>query len=197
MLLLYDAHRIMNPKDQRRFKKVKTFILISLAGMSFNASAVDSVSIEGGHGEGVDVGRVGLQWNWDKQWFAAHGWHLGGYWDASAGVLHGRSGGPVNNDVGDFSVTPTLRYQQTDLTTLAPYFDAGVGAHLWSRTTITQSKSSGTAFQFGEHVGVGFRFGDRGIYDLSYRFQHMSNANIKAPNPGINLQLVRFQIHFN
>ena len=188
---------LLNPEDQRRVKKISTSILISLISASFNASAIDSVSIEGGHGEGVDVGRVGLQWDWGKQWFAAHGWHLGGYWDASAGVLHGRSGGPVNNDVGDFSVTPTLRYQQTDLTTLAPYFDAGVGAHLWTRTTITESKRSGTAFQFGEHVGVGVRFGDRGIYDLSYRFQHMSNANIKEPNPGINLQLVRFQIHFN
>ena len=171
--------------------------VLFLAGVSFSAGAIDSVSIEAGHGERVDVARVGLQWDWNKQWFAARGWHLGGYWDASAGVLHGRSGGPVNNDVADFSVTPTFRYQQTDLTTIAPYFDAGVGAHLWSRTTITESKRSGTAFQFGEHVGIGFRFGDHGRYDLGYRFQHMSNASIKAPNPGIILQLVRFQIHFN
>ena len=178
-------------------KKIRTVILISFAGASVNASAIDSMSIEGGHGEGVDVGRVGLQWDWNQQWFAAHGRHLGGYWDASAGVLHGRSGEPVNNDVGDFSVTPIFRYQQTDLGTIAPYFDAGVGAHLWTRTSITESKRSGTAFQFGEHVGVGFRFGNRGIYDISYRFQHMSNAVIKAPNSGINLQLVRFQFHFN
>ena len=80
-------------------KIIGIFILISLAAASFNARAIDSVSIEGGHGSGVDVGRVGLQWDWNQQWFAAHGWHLGGYWDVSAGVLHGRSGGPVNNDV--------------------------------------------------------------------------------------------------
>ena len=178
-------------------KKNRIVIFIFLAGASTGASALDSVSIEGGHGDGIDVGRVGMQWDWNKQWFEAHGWHLGGYWDAQAGVLHGRSGGPVNNDVGDFSFTPSFRYQQTDLSTIAPYFDAGVGAHLWTRTTITESKKSGTAFQFGEHVGVGFRFGKRGIYDLSYRFQHESNASIKAPNPGISLQLVRFQIHFN
>jgi lipid A 3-O-deacylase len=178
-------------------KKIRIFILISLASASFNAIAVDSMSLEGGHGERVDVARVGLQWDWNKQWFPAYGWHLGGYWDVSAGILHGRSGSPVNNDVADISVTPTLRYQQTDLTTFAPYFEVGVGAHLWSRTTITADKRSGTAFVFGDHVGVGLRFGERGIYDLGYRFQHLSNASIRAPNPGINLHLVRFQIHFN
>lgn len=171
--------------------------VLFLAGVSFSAAAIDSVSIEAGHGEGVDVARIGLQWDWDKQWFAARGWHLGGYWDASAGVLHGRSASPINNDVADISVTPTLRYQQSDLASVAPYFELGVGAHLWSGVHITQKRLSSTAFQFGDHVGVGIRFGDRGIYDLSYRFQHMSNASIKAPNPGLSIHLVRFQIHFN
>jgi len=164
---------------------------------SASAKAVDSVSIEGGHGDTINAARVGMQWDWNQKWFAWHGWHLGGYWDVSAGVLNADSGGPVNNNAGDFSFTPTFRYQQTDLSKIAPYFDAGVGAHLWTRTTLTTHIKSGTAFQFGEHVGVGFRFGERGIYDLSYRYQHMSNAGIKEPNPGLNLQLVRFQIHFN
>ena len=171
--------------------------VLFLAGVSFSAGAIDSVSIEAGHGERVDVARVGLQWDWDKQWFAAHGWHLGGYWDASVGVLHGRSASPINNDVADISFTPTFRYQQADLTALAPYIDFGVGAHLWSRTTITTDKRSGTALQFGSHVGVGLRFGRHGIYDLGYRFQHISNASIKRPNPGITIHLLRFQIHFN
>jgi len=178
-------------------KKIRIFILIPFVIASVNAGAVDSVSIEAGYGDGIDALRVGMQWDWSQKWFAAHGWHLGGYWDASVGGLFARSGQLVSNDAGDFSFTPTFRYQKTDLTTIAPYFDAGVGAHLWTRTTLTESVKSGTAFQFGEHVGVGFRFGEHGIYDLSYRFQHMSNASIKAPNPGLNLQLVRFQIHFN
>lgn len=168
-----------------------------LAGLSFTAAAIDSVSIEGGHGEGVDIGRIGLQWDWGKQWFDFGGWYLGGYWDASVGVLHGRSASPVNNDVADISFTPTFRYQQADLTALAPYIDFGVGAHLWSRTTITADKRSGTAFVFGDHVGIGLRFGRHGIYDLGYRFQHMSNASIKQPNPGISIHLLRFQIHIN
>ncbi|MGH8751665.1 MAG: acyloxyacyl hydrolase [Burkholderiales bacterium] len=175
----------------------KLFAVLFLAGVSFNAGAIDSVSVEGGHGQGVDVARIGLQWDWHQHWLAAGGWHLDGYWDASAGVLHGRSGSSVNNDVGDFSFTPTIRYQKTDLSGLAPYVEFGAGAHLWTQTTITASKRSGTAFQFGEHVGVGLRFGAHGIYDLGFRFQHLSNAGIKDPNPGINLYLARFQVHFN
>ncbi|MBK8571024.1 MAG: acyloxyacyl hydrolase [Nitrosomonadales bacterium] len=31
------------------------------------------------------------------------------------------------------------------------------------------------------------RFGDRKEFDLSYRFQHLSNGSIKTPNPGITL----------
>ena len=50
-----------------------------------------------------------------------------------------------------------------------------------------------TAFQFGNHIGVGYRFGAKGSYDLGYRFQHLSNASIKRPNAGINFNQVRLQ----
>jgi len=51
----------------------------------------------------------------------------------------------------------------------------------------------GSAFQFGEHLGFGYRFGVTGAYDLGYRFQHISNGNIKDPNDGINFHQIRLQ----
>lgn len=54
----------------------------------------------------------------------------------------------------------------------------------------------GIAFQFGDHLGVGMIFGDRGQFDLGYRFQHVSNADIKKPNSGINIQQIRFAYLF-
>ena len=33
-------------------------------------------------------------------------------------------------------------------------------------------------------------------YDLGYRFQHLSNADIKKPNDGINFNQIRFSYHF-
>jgi hypothetical protein len=53
-----------------------------------------------------------------------------------------------------------------------------------------------TAFQFGNHVGLGYRFGATNAFDLSYRFQHLSNASIKSPNAGINFHQVRAQYNF-
>ena len=66
------------------------------------------------------------------------------------------------------------------------YAEAGIGAHLLSETQINDHRRFSTAFQFGDHVGVGLRFGQRGEYDLGYRFQHLSNADIKKANDGIN-----------
>ena len=47
-----------------------------------------------------------------------------------------------------------------------------------------------TAVQFGEHVGVGWRSGH---WHFAARLQHLSNAGLDHPNPGINFVLVRAQ----
>jgi hypothetical protein len=45
----------------------------------------------------------------------------------------------------------------------------------------------GTAFQFGDMVGFGVGFGKNAATEVGMRFQHISNAGIKEPNPGTNL----------
>jgi hypothetical protein len=64
-----------------------------------------------------------------------------------------------------------------------------------SETTIGDKRMS-TKVQFGDHLGAGYRFGVKGAWDLSYRFQHLSNAGIKKPNDGINFNQIRLQYHF-
>ena len=54
-----------------------------------------------------------------------------------------------------------------------------------------------TKFQFGDHIGVGARFGAANRHDLGLRLQHVSNGGIKNPNPGINLLLLRYQYSLN
>jgi hypothetical protein len=54
-----------------------------------------------------------------------------------------------------------------------------------------------TAFQFASLVGVGLGFGGRGQYELSYRFTHFSNADIKQPNDGIDMHLLKLGYNFN
>jgi hypothetical protein len=45
-------------------------------------------------------------------------------------------------------------------------------------------------------VGVGVGLGEHQHYQIGYRFQHLSNASIKEPNPGINFQQIYLQYNF-
>ncbi len=169
-------------------------LALLLAVASTTASAVDGIAVEGGHGDGTDMGRVAIQWDWSRRWLEGSEWHLGGYWDLGAGYWRWKDALPTQNDeIFDLGLTPVLRLQRNDLKGL--YGEVGIGFHLLSETTIG-SKRFSTAFQFGDHLGFGYRFGAKGAYDVGYRYQHLSNAGIKKPNNGINFHQIRLQYHF-
>jgi opacity protein-like surface antigen len=160
---------------------------------SMPAAAVDGMALEAGQGDGADMGRVALQWNWAKPMYQGSGWQLACYWDLGLGYWH-KSGAPGRNeDITEIGLTPVLRLQPNGLE--GPYAELGLGVHLMSSTTLGD-KSMSTQFQFGNHVGVGYRFGVKRAFDLSYRYQHLSNASIKQPNDGIDFHQVRLQYHF-
>ena len=170
-------------------------ILLALSALSCApAKAIDGMSLEIGNGDAVDMARVGVQWDWKKRWFQGSDWHLGGYWDLAGGYWQ-RSGAAAgeHEDLFDIGFTPVLRIQPNGLG--GPYVEAGIGLHLLSHSSIGDRRMS-TAFQFGDHLGIGYRFGTKGSYDLGYRFQHLSNASIKRPNPGINFHQIRLQYNF-
>jgi hypothetical protein len=177
----------MNKKSQVPFLAV--FLL--LAGAP--ARAVDGLAVEAGRGDGTDMGRLAVQWDWNKRWFQGRDWHLGGYWDLSLGYWTRDALLGQNDNLAEIGLTPVLRLQQNDLK--GSYVEGGVGAHLLSRTTIGDKRFS-TLFQFGSHLGAGYRFGAKGAFDLGYRFQHLSNADIKKPNNGISFHQIRLQYHF-
>ena len=77
----------------------------------------------------------------------------------------------------------------------SPYIEAAIGFHILSDLQINDDRIFSTKFQFGDHVGIGRRFGPANRYDLSLRLQHLSNGNIRKPNPGINFLQLRFQYH--
>ncbi len=171
-------------------------LLVSVLFFSGNALAVDSASVEYGNGDATDMTRVGLSWNWDKQWFTEGDWLVAGYWEASLGSWRGRSTSGNNQTVTDVGITPVFRLQQKNPGAFAPYAEAAIGFHLITPTFIYANRNFGSAFQFGDHIGVGTRFGDRRQFDLGYRFQHLSNGGFKKPNQGINFNQIRFAYHF-
>ena len=132
------------------------------------------MSVEAGRASDGDVNlaRGGLQWQGSRRWLS---------WDLSFG---GWTGG--HGPVYDLGFTPVARLGRS------PYLEAGVGAHVLSDLDVGTGRDLSTHFQFGDHVGVGLRFGN---YDLGVRLQHLSNGGLRNPNPGINFVILRLQYH--
>jgi hypothetical protein len=60
----------------------------------------------------------------------------------------------------------------------------------------TDGKRFSTAFNFGDHVGIGREFGSEHRQELALRVEHFSNAGIDHPNPGENFVQVRWVVRF-
>lgn len=138
----------------------------------------------------ADLTRVDITWKWDKTWFEAGNWHLTGYWEASLGHWNGKKRGA--RTLWDVGITPVFRLEPKAREGIRPYLEGAVGIHLLSSTKPNDFRDLTTAFQFGDHVGVGITFGDRQQFDLGLRIQHLSNASVKDPNWGIDFHQVRF-----
>jgi hypothetical protein len=172
--------------------------LAAFLATAIPAHAVDSVSFEMGRGsENTYLWRVGLQ-KWDRRWFVDRPWTLGAYWDVQFGRWNGprERGQRGENEVWDIGVTPVFRLERAQRAALAPYAEAAIGFHLLSDLRINFRRAFSTNFQYGDHIGVGARFGERYRYDLSVRLQHLSNGGLAHPNPGINFLQLRVAYHF-
>jgi hypothetical protein len=181
-------------------KKIATLAGIAIALLAGRASAadkgwIDSASFEYGAGSKVRMGRLAVQKNWDAQWFASNGRHLSGYWDLSAAYWRGTAYRNVpgqHQHLAVVGITPVLRYQRDDK--LGWYAEGGIGANLFSELYNNSDNQLSTAFQFGDHVGIGYVTANK--WDLGLKFQHYSNASIKRPNSGANFLVVGARYQF-
>jgi len=142
--------------------------------------------------------RLGLQNKWERTWLNDGAWYVGGYWDAELAYMESDHKNSENDNLFDLGLTPVFRMQRdaTLSSGVSPYAEIGIGPHLISETRLGARQFS-TAFQFGSLIGFGLGFGDKGQYELSYRFQHLSNADIKTPNQGMDLHLLRLGYSFD
>jgi hypothetical protein len=151
-------------------------------------------------GAGIEIGtgddsteRVGVtaRWDWKKHWSISQNWIASGFWEA--GISRWNSGGVNSNDLWDISITPVFRLRSG----ISPfYLEGAIGAHFLSKTRINNGRALGSSFQFGDHVGFGRNFGDKDCYELGYRFQHISNADLADPNDGINFHQIRLGYNY-
>lgn len=155
----------------------------------------DSSSVEAGGGEHVQVVRLAVQKDWNRNWLPTSGYHLSGYWDANVAYWRANQWLDVKGDKKDLAVvgiTPVFRWEADNK--LGLYADAGIGAALFSSVYRNTHRQLSTAFEFADHVGVGYVFANK--WELGARLQHYSNGGIKHPNGGVNLALVRVAYGF-
>jgi hypothetical protein len=178
---------------------IRKTLFAAAAAFTPPALAVDSASFELGIGnEDTETLRAGLQWNWQRRWFAERSWTLGAYWDLQVGRWSGPlRPGQRQQSVWDIGITPVFRLERAERTRVVPYFEAGIGFHLLSDLRINFRRSFSTHFQYGDHLAAGVRFGPGHRYDGSLRLQHLSNGGLARPNPGINFLQLRLAYHFD
>lgn len=169
-------------------------LLVAGLGLASSSRAADGIAIEGGWGDdSTTMAQISLTRQWDRKWFTDGNWYLSGYWEASVGHWHSTDAG--GKGIWDVGFAPVFRFQPKS-GGVKPYVEGAIGFHLISDTHVNADRDLGSAFQFGDHLGVGLVFGDKGRFDLGYRFQHLSNADIKSPNDGIDFQQIRFAYYF-
>jgi len=151
--------------------------------LAAGAHADNGLAMEIGRGdENTNLLRLSVTNTWRKGEPAAPDWHLVGYWEFSAGIWDNHE-----ESVAEVAVTPVFRFARSSF-----YVEGAVGLHLVT-THISAARVFSSSFQFGDHLGAGYRFGPGKRYDLGLRVQHLSNGGLREPNPGINFLLVRFQ----
>ena len=171
-----------------------------LWGLPMVAGPLDGVFLENGHARSTHCELTLTRVSFQQEILALHrgedGWHLRGSWDLGVGFWKNDSSCRTNAGLVDVGLTPILRLEHQSASSVIPYAEAGVGAHLLSRTSVSDFRRFGSAFEFGDHCGIGFRCGSGGRYDVSCRLQHISNAGIQSPNRGINYGLARVGYRF-
>jgi lipid A 3-O-deacylase len=129
-------------------------------------------------------------WQWQRP---LAGGVATGYWEVSFGRWNSEldEGGRGSAWVTQLGLTPVLRWRPQSWSE-AWFVEAGIGANMLLPVYRSRDKRFSTTFNFGDHVGIGKRFGESGKHELSLRIQHFSNAGIKHPNPGENFLQLRY-----
>lgn len=125
---------------------------------------------------------AGVQWEWARSWQIGENTLLTGYNEASIG--HWRAdNGEGSAIVTQVGLTPVLRFWPSG-TTSGWFYEGGIGVNVLTPVYRTREKRFSTAFNFGDHLAVGYRSGTGRRVEWALRVQHFSNAGIQRPNPG-------------
>lgn len=152
--------------------------------------APDGIFIEGGvapaHTRSVTAGAT---WMWDWQ---------SGFGNTQATALTEISlsrWSARGESVTQASLVPLLRLRLDH--GRSPWFmEGGIGVSTMDELYRNHRKAFSTRFNFVDVFAVGRSLGADRRSELSVRLAHVSNANLKQPNPGENFLQLRYTVKF-
>lgn len=169
---------------------MKISAVLALLASTSAFAGIDSAALEVGAGARVQMVRASVQKSWSRPMWQSNGTHIAGHWDYSIAHWRGTAYRNVRGDhqnLTDIGVTPTFRFQRDSAQ--GWYLEGAIGVHLLSELYNNDGNRLSTAFQFGDHVGVGYVFPSG--WDAAVKVQHFSNGSIKRPNSGANFLVLR------
>jgi lipid A 3-O-deacylase len=173
--------------------KLLVFVCTLLWGEAFAQQLDNKLPVEGFSvhlGQNGDLQRVAAVYETPVWWRYLLG-HNGARVDLNGEfeISYWMSGDREPSHLWQLGFTPMFRWWPRDTF----YVEAGVGA-----TVVNQTRFAGrdlsTAFQFGSHLGMGVLINRR--HKIALRISHFSNADIKTPNPGLNLIELTYTYQF-
>lgn len=87
----------------------------------------------------------------------------------------------------EFGVGLGLKYMYPVTDRISPYIMGSVGPHYIS----VQTEKQASGFIFADTIGAGIYYflDKKSAVNIGYRFRHVSNADLKSPNGGIDTQI--------
>ncbi|WP_194791307.1 acyloxyacyl hydrolase [Pseudomonas sp. UFMG81] len=151
-------------------------VVLAFAGANL-AQAAQVTGAVGATGQGDMTYRIGLSFDWDKQWWQSSTGHLTGYWDAAYTYWEGGDYSGAHS----LSVSPVFVYEFSGFT-YTPYIEAGIGLAAFSKTDVGNQRL-GSSVNFEDRIGFGLKLPAE--QKIGIRAIHYSNAGLKQPNDGI------------
>lgn len=169
------------PGSQRRLQFAAAMLGAGMATLCHADPAIH-VGVGRDYSHGINKYEIGVQWHSGHAWGNPQAWQTNLYWEVDLAHWDARRGSPRRN-VTEFGFSPVIRLQKRG-GAVEPFLEASVGIRLMSHTSTSPSHDYSTAFRFSETLGFGLAFGKHQAGEVGFRFQHVSNAGIKTPNPG-------------
>jgi len=120
---------------------------------------------------------------WVREW--GSGWRLETWLDTAVGWLDDGDAGTAFGRIGPALTLSKAQFPVSLAGGLSPTF---LGRDQFGGTDL------GSSVQFSTHIGLNADLGGR--WRIGYRFQHVSNAGLGSPNPGLDLQMFSVSFRF-